>query len=238
MFKIYKCEVRNKKNHIVKNEERTDVRRYNEITGSWNSRYSTYHKKMNGQIAGDYTLYQYDLKDIETGKLFAMRTEYDIQLDDKFLYIGVEGDDIVAFSKNELSGEKKVDQKNYTLLETKTSEFTAKQISTAILIFFMYMVPIMSLIMNWSFIKELAKEIKKDYNNYPILIFQIVIGLVMLSQIKTIFISFGAGSIFRWYAFIQSSTISTGLLSFAIFIGGLCYFKIKRIKNLKQFNNI
>ena len=140
MFKIYKCEVRNKKAHNIKDGVIRDVDRYN---GKYGHKHYAQNKKINGQIADDYTLYQYDLKDIETGKLFAMKTVHDIEIDDKPLYIGVEGDDIVAFSKNELSGEKKEGEKNYTLLETKTSEFTAKQIAKGLLIFVMYMVPIM-----------------------------------------------------------------------------------------------
>lgn len=235
MFKIYKCEVRNKKAHNIKDGVIRDVDRYN---GKYGHKHYAQNKKINGQIADDYTLYQYDLKDIETGKLFAMKTVHDIEIDDKPLYIGVEGDDIVAFSKNELSGEKKEGEKNYTLLETKTSEFTAKQIATGLLIFVMYMVPIMSLVTNFLFVKDWVKEIKKEYSNYPVLIFQIVIGLIMLIQIKTSFMAFGASSLAKWYSLIQSSTITTGSLSFAVFVGGICYFKIKRNKNLEHFNNL
>lgn len=235
MFKIYKCEVRNKKAHNIKDGVIRDIDKRNEKYGHKNY---TQNKKINGQIADDYTLYQYDLKDIETGNLFAMKTVHDIEIDDKPLYIGVEGDDIVAFSKNELSGEKKEGEKNYTLLETKTSEFTAKQIATGLLIFVMYMAPIMSLVTNFLFIKDWAKEIKKDYSNYPALIFQIAIGLVILIQIKTSFMAFGASSLAKWYSLIQSSTITTGALSFAVFVGGACYFKIKRNKNLEHFNNL
>ena len=235
MFKIYKCETRNKKAHNIKNGVTRDVDRHN---GKYGHKHYTQNKQINGQVADGYTLYQYDLKDIETGKLFAMRTVHDIEIDDKPLYIGVEGDDIVAFSKNELSGEKKEGEKNYTLLETKTAEFTAKQIATVLLIFIMYMVPIISLVTNFLFVKDWAKEIKKDYSNYPALIFQIAIGLVMLIQIKTSFMAFGASSLAKSYSLIQSSTITTGALSFAVFVGGACYFKIKRNKNLEHFNNL
>lgn len=235
MFKIHKCEVRNKQDYNIKNGETRIVNAY-----GGGHRHYVEEKKINGIVAGDYTLYQYDLKDIETGQLFAMKTEYNIELDGNPLYIGVEGKDIVAFSKNELNGEKKENQKNYTLIESKTSDFTIKQFFIGLLILFAYMIPFAQVVMHWSFIKDWSNEIKKDYSNYPKLVFQIIMGLMLLNYLKILYLSLGKNSntIAGWYSYIQPLTITTGLLSFAIFIGGLCYFKVKRIKNLEQFNNI
>lgn len=249
MFKIYKCEVRDKKDHIVKNESTTHVHVKESrqgITTFFSSydlhradRYYKNQKKVNGKIAGDYTLYYYNLKDIESGKLFSMKTEHNIELDGKPLYIGVEGEDIIAFSRNELSEAEKTNNKNnYTIIESKTSHVKASEFFYSILMCIIFMIPILSLTANFAFIKDGANAIKEDYKNYPALIVKILIGLVMAYQIKMIIFSMGMHSLSNWYQFIQGKTISTGLLSLFIILGSIGYFKLTRIKNLEKFKTL
>lgn len=233
MFKIYKCEVRNKKDHNIKGGVSRNVNSYNGKNGK---KHYTQEKKINGQVAGDYTLYQYDLKDIESGKLFSMKTEYDIDVDENPLYIGVEGEDIIAFSRNEINGN---NQKNYTLIEDKSATLTAREIFIGLGMFIMYLIPLISITTNFMFIKDMANTVKQDYKNYPALIMKIVIGLIMLYQAKSFFmISTNARSFSAWYDMVQGATTYTGLLSFAIVIGSICYFKWNRLKNLEQFNHL
>jgi hypothetical protein len=249
MFEIYKCEVRGKKEHIVKDESTTygHIKESRQGTTAFSSydlhradKYYKNQKKINGKISGDYTLYYYDLKDIKSGKLFSMKTEHNIEVDSKPLYIGVEGDDIIAFSKNEINENKSViDKKNYTVIESKSSNFTARDIFLGLCIFVMYMIPIISIATNFIFIKDMANSVKQDYKNYPALILKIVIGLIMLYQAKKTFIIATNSRYFStWYDIIQSLTINTGLLSFIIVIGSICYFKWTRLKNLEQFNQL
>lgn len=233
MFKIYKCEVRNKKAHNIKGGVSRDVNSYNGKNGK---KHYTEEKKINGQVAGDYTLYQYDLKDIESGKLFTMNTKHDIVVDEKPLYIGVEGEDIIAFSRNEINGS---NQKNYTLIEEKSATLTAREIFIGLGMFIMYLIPIISITTNFMFIKDMANTVKQDYKNYPALIMKIVMGLIMLYQAKSFFmISTNARSFSAWYDMVQGATTYTGLLSFALVIGSICYFKWNRLKNLEQFNHL
>ena len=233
MFKIYKCEVRNKKAHNIKDGVSRQVDIY---SGKGGHKKYTEDKRINGQVSGDYTLYQYDLKDIETGKLFVMKTEHDIKIDDKPLYIGVEGEDIVAFSRNEMNGHR---QKNYTLIEEKSATLTAREVFIGLGMFIMYLIPLISITTNFMFIKDMANAVKQDYKNYPALIMKIVMGLIMLYQAKSFFmISTNARSFSAWYDMAQVATTYTGLLSFAIVIGSICYFKWNRLKNLEQFNHL
>jgi hypothetical protein len=234
MFKIYKCEVRGKKEHLVKDEVTTNINVANGYES--NQKHYAVKKKINGNVSGDYKLYYYDLKDIESGKLFSMKTEHDIVVDEKPLYIGVEGEDIIAFSRNEMNGNS---QKNYTLIEEKSATLTAREIFIGIGMFIMYLIPLISITTNFMFIKDMANTVKQDYKNYPALIMKIVMGLIMLYQAKSFFmISTNARSFSAWYDMVQGATTYTGLLSFAIVIGSICYFKWNRLKNLEQFNHL
>ena len=234
MFKIYKCEIRGKKEHLVKDEVTTKVNVANGYES--NQKHYTVKKKINGNVSGDYKLYYYDLKDIESGKLFSMKTEHDIVVDEKPLYIGVEGDDIIAFSKNEMTGNNK---KNYTVIDEKSSTLTGREIFIGLGMLILYLLPIISITTNFMFVKDMANTVKQDYKNYPALIMKIVMGLIMLYQAKSFFmISTNARSFSAWYDMVQAATTSTGLLSFAIVMGSICYFKWTRIKNLEQFNKL
>jgi hypothetical protein len=232
MFKIYKCEVHGKKEHLVKDGETTHINIRN-----GHGSYKRHHKIQSGS---DYKLYYYDLKDIESGRPFLMKTEHDIEVDGKPLYIGLEGDDIIAFSKNEINGsESSSNTKNYTVIESKSSSLTGREIFIGLGMLVMYMIPLISITTNFMFVKDMANTVKQDYKNYPALIMKIIMGLIMLYQAKAFFmISTNARSFSAWYDMVQGATTYTGLLSFLIVIGSICYFKWTRIKNLEQFNQL
>jgi hypothetical protein len=230
MFKIYKCEVRDKKKHLIKDEETKYVR---ELNSHESNNYYQIKKKVGGKVAGDYHLYYYDLKDMETGKLFSMKTEHDIEIDDKPLYVGAEVDDIVAFSKNKMTN----DGNNYTMIETKSSGFKLSDIFYGIVLFVLLLVPLISVGINWYFIKSGTDLIKTDYKEYPALIIKGILSCIAAYQVYIYVIAMISGS-HNFFNFIQAKTFSTGMLSILVILLSVGYFKLTRQKNLEQFKTL
>jgi len=228
MFKIYKCEVRGKKKHLIKDAERINVTELN--SHKFNKHY-TINKK--GNMGEGYHIYYYDLKDLETGKLFSMKTEHDIEVDEKPLYVGADGDDIVAFSKNEMT----TGGNNYTMIETKSSGVKLSDIFYGIVLFALLLVPFLSVGINWYFIKNGVDLIKADYKEYPSMIVKGILSCIAAYQVYIYVIAAISGSS-NFFNFIQAKTFSTGMLSIIVILLSVGFFKLTRQKNLEQFKTL